>query len=726
MDISMLSIVQGTTKKPVSAKKLINFFSAHKEYDGILYIGFPIIGTPEGPFSFDAVYISKEQGLVIFNLVEHNSINGYAELQDDAYNKLDSKLRTNKKLMQGRELQVLISVITFAPIYIGGEASQGYPLCNEANLKTQLNQLNWNTPEYSELLISVIQSISTIRNSRKKRTPTKQDSRGTKLKSLEESIANLDRTQSRSVIETVEGVQRIRGLAGSGKTIVLALKAAYLHTQHPEWKIAITFNTRSLKSQFRRLINTFVIEQTNEEPDWDKIQIIHAWGAQGGIEKNGIYFNFCKENNLKYLDFKEAKSKFGENKEFEGVCKEALESCNNPQPIYDIILIDEAQDFPASFLQLCFEMLPPPKRLVYAYDELQNLNSQSLPNPEVLFGKDTNGNPNVKFLAHEPGKPQQDIILEKCYRNSAPILVTAHALGFGIYKDPNPKTGTGLVQMFDRKELWLDVGYKVDEGELKEGCNVVLSRTEESSPSFLASHSNIEDLIEFIKFSSREEQAKWVANQIKINLTEDELRSDDVIVINTDPLTTRKEVGPIREILFNNNINTHVAGVDSSPDVFFDEVEDSVVFTGIYRAKGNEAGMVYIINAQDCYTSSYNLSIIRNRLFTAITRSKAWVRVLGIGEGMDKLIEEYQLIKSNHFHLNFSYPTSEMRETLNIINREMTNEELHKLKKGQVELKNLVRNLESGQVLIEDLEKEQVDKLKELLFSINKNNHESK
>ena len=35
--------------------------------------------------------------------------------------------------------------------------------------------------------------------------------------------------QGRAVIETVEGVQRIRGLAGSGKTIVLALKAAYLH-----------------------------------------------------------------------------------------------------------------------------------------------------------------------------------------------------------------------------------------------------------------------------------------------------------------------------------------------------------------------------------------------------------------------------------------------------------------------------------------------------------------
>jgi superfamily I DNA and RNA helicase len=31
--------------------------------------------------------------------------------------------------------------------------------------------------------------------------------------------------QSKAVIETVDGVQRIRGLAGSGKTIVLALKA---------------------------------------------------------------------------------------------------------------------------------------------------------------------------------------------------------------------------------------------------------------------------------------------------------------------------------------------------------------------------------------------------------------------------------------------------------------------------------------------------------------------
>ncbi len=53
--------------------------------------------------------------------------------------------------------------------------------------------------------------------------------------------------------------------------------------------------------------------------------------------------------------------------------------------------------------------------------------------------------------------------------------------------------------------------------------------------------------------------------------------------------------------------------------------------TGIYRAKGNKAGFVLVMNAQDCCKSCI-LATVRNQLFTAITRSKAWVRVTGIGD----------------------------------------------------------------------------------------------
>ena len=52
--------------------------------------------------------------------------------------------------------------------------------------------------------------------------------------------------------------------------------------------------------------------------------------------------------------------------------------------------------------------------------------------------------------------------------------------------------------------------------------------------------------------------------------------------------------------------------------------------------------MVYVINAQDCQTATYDLARIRNRLFTAITRSKAWVRVLGVGTRMNELKQEYE------------------------------------------------------------------------------------
>ncbi len=711
----MATIIQGTSKKPVSAQRLADFFTRHIKYDGFLYIGYPIIGTAEGPYPIDAIFISKNKGLVVFSLVEGRDMDGIQDAQDDSYNKLESKLRAYKKLMKGRSLQVLINPVTFAPARKDAPtlSQEEYPVCNESNLEEWLDTCKWDDPSCFEDLVAVIQAISTIRKGRKKRNVQKPDSRGSKLKALEDSIANLDNLQGRAVIETVEGVQRIRGLAGSGKTIVLALKAAYLHAHHPDWNIAITFNSRSLKAQFRQLINTFVIEQTNEEPDWDNIQIIHAWGAPGGGDRNGLYYSFCQSHGLEYYDFGSAKRKFGNKKEFEGVCQEALDKCANPSGNYDAILIDEAQDFPPAFLQICFEMLKQKKRLVYAYDELQNLNSQSLPSPEEIFGKKPDGSPKVHFAPNQPGKPQQDVILEKCYRNSRPILVTAHALGFGIYRTPDADTGTGLIQIFDHNELWKEVGYAVSKGELTGGSKVTLARKEESSPVFLEKHSPPEDLVEFQCFNSKEEQAQWVANAIKFNLDEDELRPDDIVVINPDPLSTRNEVGLVRLQLFEHGINSHIAGIDTSPDVFFDN--NSITVTGIYRAKGNEAGMVYIINAQDCYSSFGNLAIVRNRLFTAITRSKAWVRILGVGEGMQALMREFEQVKENNFRLNFRYPTDEEKKQLKIVNRDMSEYERRRVRKKKNDFAQLLEDLEAGRVYPEDLGTDKLKRLKTLL-----------
>ena len=658
-------------------------------------------------------------GVTVINLIEGRELDGYDSLQDDSVNKLESKLKLHRDLVQRRQLLIPIHVISFAPALSSSHDHEtaDYPIANSDTLLRQLKAFAWLDPSQDlyGATLSVIENISTIRQSRSKRSVKKDDSRGAKLKRLEDSIATLDNMQSKAVIETVDGVQRIRGLAGSGKTIVLALKAAYLHSQHPDWRIAVTFNTRSLKGQFRRLINNFSLEQTNQEPDWDQLRIISAWGAPGGSERDGIYYEFCRTHDVEYFDFQSSRQLHGRGDLFSRVCGRALKQSKESKPIYDAILIDEAQDFSPAFLQLCHTLLRPPKRLVYAYDELQNLTEESLPSPEDIFQSAGLSMPPLE--PDDPGDdgPRNDIILEKCYRNSRPVLVTAHALGFGIYREPTSGSQSGLIQMFDNSQLWTEVGYRVADGGLGDGQRVVLQRTSDTSPKFLEDHSATDDLVQFVLFQSKEEQDQWLAESIKENLQNDELRHDDIVVINPDPRTTRGNVGGVRRLLWDMGITSHVAGVDTDPDIFFQNEGDSVTFAGVFRAKGNEAGMVYVINAQDCHAAALNLARIRNQLFTAITRSKAWVRVLGVGRGMKELIKEYQELRTREFELRFVYPDAEERKQLRLLHRDMTTKEQRRLQGRQKNLSELVKDLETGNVQPEDLDEQIVAKLKQLL-----------
>src|SRR6185437_11486468 len=168
------------------------------------------------------------------------------------------------------------------------------------------------------------------------------------------------------------------------------------------------------------------------------------------------------------------------------------------------------------FLRLCHEYVLPPKRLVYAYDELQNLSGHSLPSPEEIVGRDDQDRPRVRFVENSSGEPQQDIILERCYRNSRPILATAHALGFGIYRRPG-----GFVEFFDQHQLWLDVGYRVHSGKLSDNHLVSLERAPESSPRFLEAHSPIDDLLSFKSFESADAQDEWLVREIEKNIRDE-------------------------------------------------------------------------------------------------------------------------------------------------------------------------------------------------------------
>lgn len=719
--VNAFSIVRGTNDKPVASRSLIEVFNRISAIDGQLLIGYPIIGSPEGPRPIDAVYISPTKGVVVIDLVEGTELGDYQDRQDDAATRVQQRLLGYRHLVRRRNLLVDITSLTYAPavaVSVSQTPEEGYDIADATTLPAVLDGIEWRgaTSELYERTLSAFQNISTLRRRHSPRPVDNGESRGARLQRLESSIATLDSLQSKAVIETVDGVQRIRGLAGSGKTIVLALKAAYLHAQHPNWRIAVTFSTRSLKAQFRSLINSFAIESMGEEPNWTNVRIVNSWGAPGGEGRDGIYYEYCTRNGATYSDFNSAMHQYGRDNAFEGACTTALAEVSEPKELYDAILVDEAQDLPPAFLRMCYSMLDAHRRLVYAYDELQNLSGDGLPSVDSIFGTDSYGRPVVSFQesTYDLGA-RRDIVLEKCYRNSRPVLASAHALGFGIYRRPVRPDAVGLVQMFDQPSLWTDIGYEVTEGRLEPGAHVALARTEASSPAFLEDHSPFDDLIQFIRFPSQNAQNRWVTDQIKRNLTEDELRYDDIIVINTDPVRTRANLGPIRKALLDLSIPNHLAGVDAAADTFFQPGTDSITFTGIHRAKGNEAGMVYIVNADECQAASGNLAKIRNRLFTAITRSKAWVRVLGVGPRMDELIAEYNSVRDANFALSFDYPTEEQRGRLEIIHRDVTQAEAKVISRRRESAESLLDDLESGRLYREDLDPEVLERLSRIL-----------
>ncbi|GBF18226.1 hypothetical protein C21_00383 [Arenibacter sp. NBRC 103722] len=111
----------------------------------------------------------------------------------------------------------------------------------------------------------------------------------------------------------------------------------------------------------------------------------------------------------------------------------------------------------------------------------------------------------------------------------------------------------------------------------------------------------------------------------------------------------------------------------------------------------------------ECYSHPFlperDLIRRRNILFTAITRSKAWVRVYGYGQRMEDLVNEFKVVKKNNFKLNFKYPTKEDIERMNIIKRDITLDE-EQIYKKEIdllgEIPNIIERIKTGDSFLSD------------------------
>ena len=103
------------------------------------------------------------------------------------------------------------------------------------------------TPERWELLQAIIAGTPLFQPpTRKYFVRENQQRRGEILAKVREHISKLDLNQERISKPIPPGLQRIRGIAGSGKTVLLCQKAAQMHLTHPDWDIALVLFSRSL------------------------------------------------------------------------------------------------------------------------------------------------------------------------------------------------------------------------------------------------------------------------------------------------------------------------------------------------------------------------------------------------------------------------------------------------------------------------------------------------
>lgn len=631
--------------------------------DSVLYYNYPFFLDDEGELIESKILIISKYGIFIIWIIDEVEIDYDSVLEiNDTIEQLSytiqSKLMINRTLRKFKKeiVEYVASPFIYAPLLRNDFPSDYQVFRNEETLISSLRETIESEEIFAELeyreIRATLEGSKPLRK-KKKRNVTIEKSKGKIVNELEKKIALFDRQQRAFFPKTIEGPTRIRGLAGSGKTIILTMKAAMIHLSNPDAEIIYTFWTKSLYQQIKQWITNFYRQYSNgRKPNWKKIKVLHGWGSK---QKDGVYREICLANGIIPLSLSELKSY---SDPFDVACKRLLKEVNL-FPKYDYILIDEGQDFPASFIQIC-DKLAIDHRFVLAYDDQQSIFQSKAPNPGEIFGYDKNGNPKRTFT--------DDFILHKVYRNPREVLICAHALGFGIY-------GKKIVQVIEDMDYWEDIGYVVKEGNANSGSIIKVKRPEKNSLAFISSNYKPEEIIRVEVFQNLEEEIERLVHLIKKDINVENLNPDDILVITVNDFSAKYVLRKVSNALEKENIASN--NIHSDPfntlDFF---IKDRVTLSTIHKAKGNEAYSVYII-CIDFLFQNPNL-IKRNRLFTGITRSKAWVTLMGVGKYAEKCQEEILKALSNYPLLIFEYPDE---EEIKRIKRELSQVSIQKMKK---------------------------------------------
>ncbi|BAY84203.1 hypothetical protein NIES267_36990 [Calothrix parasitica NIES-267] len=168
------------------------------------------------------------------------------------------------------------------------------------------------------------------------------------------------------------------------------------------------------------------------------------------------------------------------------------------------------------------------------------------------------------------------------------------------------------------------------------------------------------------------------------------------MVISVDHRRMSRDFDRLKKQLETLKIDSAKVGYDTDGSVF--RKSNHVTLTGIFRAKGNEASVVYMIGFEEIGKNTNLIVQERNQAFTAMTRARGWCILTGIGNRARTSFKEVNNILASYQEVTFTVPEPET------IQRNLDNLEYEKRRNRIKKAKELFNNLEKLLAEIDDPE----------------------
>ena len=549
-----------------------------------------------------------------------------------------------KIIRDEHKLPLTNSMVAFPNICESEWVSRGYdkshPIVNlifkdqletRARLKQRVGQLIANTLKKSrksrplevdqvDLIYRVFGNSAVINDHRPMRRDIAEETLGNyidEMVSLDKYLSREQEELSRLAID--DSPRLVRGVAGSGKSVVLAnIVARYIHRRlkslempmfrEVEMSIAVTCFNRALVDFLKQKIRLAYKEQTLSEDIPASVLVVN--------HLNSLMYTLKHDRHwpIEYIPVSERENLGAEN--WAKRYREQIHNFATENPewyaasCFDAIFIDEGQDLDPEEYRLILDLIKPnevsgEKPVVIFYDDAQNIYGRSRP-----VWRDVG----INVVG------ERSFVMRECFRNTRQIVELAFNVLLGSQALPNQRVQT---------RTYADVNYLKERGVI-----------EETGDHFRVGFAEREDKKPEIKcFSDTYSEVTWLAEEVVRLIKDESVRPEDILVIFYRQSHFNYE-------LLKQKINKSLPYLEfilpfgNSPD------KDRYIFqprkltiTNVYGAKGYDAPIVFVAGV-DRFTLDKEG---RAAFYVGATRAKLRLYVSGIDGGESLLREARQV-----------------------------------------------------------------------------------